>query len=367
MKAVKKTVSIILLLTVIITVFPSLTVRADYDTYASYVAKYKEFLNDSRWEPGTKWKDGKKPEHGKYQAYGCAALASDFEYYMYGTVGWKGTSYSKSSGIASGDIVKLSDPHWFVVLERTGDTLLTLEKHKDMVYVSDTHYRISNDVLQVYGYYNKSGKWVNSWNKAKFSKGYHFLDLEEQSISVEWSNNIENIKIYETDAVISVRGELTGALAKDVTERGLFLCDSDGVLLASYEEELNLTGAFTCVLSQFGVTELTGLTLSPGTAYRYSVFFTIAGTRFVSSEKEFVTDQYVAELMELTYPAGDLDRNSRVDSNDAVYLLRHTLFAESYPLYQSCDFTGDGRVSSNDAVYLLRHTLYPETYELKTK
>ena len=28
------------------------------------------------------------------------------------------------------------------------------------------------------------------------------------------------------------------------------------------------------------------------------------------------------------------------------------------------DFTGDGKVSSADAVYLLRHTLFPEMYPL---
>jgi len=368
MKTVKKTVSVILLMAVIITVFPSLSVKAgSFETYAAYVAKYKEFFADSRWAPGTAWKDGKTPEHGKYKAYGCAALASDFEYYMYGTYGWKGDTYYKSSGIAAGDIVKLSDPHWFIVLERTGDTLLTAEKHKDKVYISDTHYRISNGVLQVYGYYNKSGKWIYGWKKASFSKGYHFLGIEETCIAVEWSAAAESFRISDTNAVISVRGELTGASAKDVAGRGVLLYDPEGALIASYEEEPGLTGAFGSVLSQFDITALTGVTLTPGTAYRYSVFYTIAGTRFVSPENEFVTDQYVAELTEFTYPAGDLDRNLRVDSNDAVYLLRHTLFAEEYPLYQPCDFTGDGKVTSTDAVHLLRHTLYPETYELKTK
>ena len=64
------------------------------------------------------------------------------------------------------------------------------------------------------------------------------------------------------------------------------------------------------------------------------------------------------------YELGDLDRDGDVDSDDAIYLLRHVLFGESYPIYAYADFDGSGRVSSNDAIYLLRHVLFGDSYPL---
>ena len=61
---------------------------------------------------------------------------------------------------------------------------------------------------------------------------------------------------------------------------------------------------------------------------------------------------------------GDYDGNGKVDSDDAVYLLRHTLFPEMYPVDGDADVDRSGQVNSDDAVYLLRHTLFPELYPL---
>ena len=58
---------------------------------------------------------------------------------------------------------------------------------------------------------------------------------------------------------------------------------------------------------------------------------------------------------------GDMDSNKKVNSNDAVYLLYHTLFGkEEYPIKQSGDIDGNGKTNSNDAVYLLYHVLFGE-------
>lgn len=58
---------------------------------------------------------------------------------------------------------------------------------------------------------------------------------------------------------------------------------------------------------------------------------------------------------------GDMDSNEKKNSNDAVYLLYHTLFGkEDYPIKQSGDLDGNGKVNSNDAVYLLYHVLFGE-------
>ena len=50
--------------------------------------------------------------------------------------------------------------------------------------------------------------------------------------------------------------------------------------------------------------------------------------------------------------------------SDAIYLLRHTIMEDLYPITQSGDVNGDGKVNSADAIYLLRHTIMPNLYPL---
>ena len=61
---------------------------------------------------------------------------------------------------------------------------------------------------------------------------------------------------------------------------------------------------------------------------------------------------------------GDMNGDGAVSDADALYLLRHTLFEERYPISQSGDVNGDGIVSDADALYLLRFTLFEDRYPL---
>ena len=66
----------------------------------------------------------------------------------------------------------------------------------------------------------------------------------------------------------------------------------------------------------------------------------------------------------LAYPKGDMDRNNKVDENDAIYLLWHVFFPEEYPIYAWADFDQSGAVNENDGIYLLWHVFFPEEYPL---
>ncbi len=61
---------------------------------------------------------------------------------------------------------------------------------------------------------------------------------------------------------------------------------------------------------------------------------------------------------------GDIDGSGAVTSDDAVYLLRYTLFPEAYPVSDFADFDHNEKITSDDAVYLLRYTLFPDAYPL---
>ncbi|MBQ7778871.1 MAG: leucine-rich repeat domain-containing protein [Clostridia bacterium] len=63
--------------------------------------------------------------------------------------------------------------------------------------------------------------------------------------------------------------------------------------------------------------------------------------------------------------AGDTDGDGDVDVADAVYLLRHVLKPQDYPVTAESDMDGDEDTDVADAVYLLRHTLMPSKYPLK--
>ena len=88
---------------------------------------------------------------------------------------------------------------------------------------------------------------------------------------------------------------------------------------------------------------------------------------FVGWDKEVVACDGNAEytaVYEILYHAGDVDRNHVVNEDDAIYLLRHVVFPEKYPIHVVADYDGDGDVDGDDAIYLLRHVVFPDKYPL---
>ena len=69
----------------------------------------------------------------------------------------------------------------------------------------------------------------------------------------------------------------------------------------------------------------------------------------------------------LNYLAGDMNDDGDINSNDAIYLLRHTMNSFRYPINQPGDVNDDLATNSNDAIYLLRFTMNPTRYPLHPK
>lgn len=114
-----------------------------------YSKKVSDFVSDSRWKNGIKWNASQKPKLSPYSAWGCCAYVCDFAKYVFNKNSYKdGTKFTKVSAIKSGDIIQISG-HWFVVLERSGNTLKTAEGNVNngKVRISSTTYKIKDNCL----------------------------------------------------------------------------------------------------------------------------------------------------------------------------------------------------------------------------
>ena len=61
---------------------------------------------------------------------------------------------------------------------------------------------------------------------------------------------------------------------------------------------------------------------------------------------------------------GDFNGDKKVNDQDVIALLWHTLFPDLYPIDADGDINGDGKVNDQDVIALLWHTLFPNLYPL---
>ena len=82
-------------------------------------------------------------------------------------------------------------------------------------------------------------------------------------------------------------------------------------------------------------------------------------------EVRLVQDDVVFDCLTVII-SGDFDGDGSIAPSDALYLLRHSILHERYPLYEeNVDYNTDGIFDAKDAVYLLYHATKPEEYPLE--
>lgn len=63
--------------------------------------------------------------------------------------------------------------------------------------------------------------------------------------------------------------------------------------------------------------------------------------------------------------SGDVNGDGVLNTVDVIYLIKHTLLPDRYPIECDADFNGDGVITSDDAIYLLSHIMFPDRYPLQ--
>ena len=126
------------------------------------------------------------------------------------------------------------------------------------------------------------------------------------------------------------------------------------------DDALNLNGIELVYLTEAGEASVE---VTPEMVSGYNA--ATLGQQTVTVTYEGKTVQFQVNVSERpAFIPGDVDNDTVVDLDDAIYLLYHVNFKDTYPVQQPVDFNGDGKEDLDDAIYLLYHVNFKDTYPL---
>lgn len=201
MKTIKRLAAMLLALVLLVGLVPTMELEADAAISTStFATKVQEFISDSRWKTDTTWSSTQSPKLSTWDSSGCCAYAADFAAYVYGSTSaaWTGSDFTRFDNlneIRAGDIIYITG-HWFVVLERSGNTLRTAEGS----FSGKT--RVCSD-----GWGIVNGKIHNlmaSSPERTFEYGYHY-NFSDSSSSTSYSSSQIYHNIDMSAAVLASR------------------------------------------------------------------------------------------------------------------------------------------------------------------
>ena len=133
---------------------------------------------------------------------------------------------------------------------------------------------------------------------------------------------------------------------------------SNGVLKFYIVSTTDITSAETVVNLTFNV---------KSTFEGESTWMDINGSNLTDSLTNPIMLNFIgADDITLSDPiiAGDVNGDEIVDKDDAINLMMHIFFPDTYLVNQNVDFNNDKVVDKDDAIYLMMHIFFPDTYPI---
>ena len=201
-----------------------------YGSAEGLPASFQSFISDPRWCDGAEW-GARGPKISSFDSSGCAAYSADFAKYCYGTDDPRsGTYYNNTSEIQAGDVLVVGGilpktgeyaTHWFVCLQRNGNSLYVAEGNVAYTYNEGTpdeytvyrvrigwNYTIANGsyfyedprpIIEAYHYYDAQSPVITSaLIKNRTSEGY------DVTVTATDDSGVQTIGFYTWHSAMSV-------------------------------------------------------------------------------------------------------------------------------------------------------------------
>lgn len=261
------------------------------------------------------------------------AIASDAIYADYGTA-WAGitlpaqaTVSGKRNGAAASELVDVTwtKPEGKLTAQTTVNGTITLDE-------------------SIFNTEGMSDTEIAALTKVSVTVKWNSLDMasavqEDVTVNIPQGADVDDVEYLIKSAKVGLKLDADNAKVQDVA------LTNATVDISAYtgNEDVDATVAVTATITSYG-TEGTDV-------------FVLAG------EGASKTFNITLKIVEAGVP-GDMDDSGAVDSDDAIYLLMHTILPDSYPVKLNADVDSSGAVDSDDAIYLLMHTILPDSYPL---
>ena len=264
---------------------------------ASYDTLVSNFINDSRWRNGASW-GNRGPAESAYPSGSCCAYVADFIYKVYGIrrpaqLSTMAIGSTNPQDIRSGDIIHTTNGagHWFVVLYRNGNQLVTAEGNSTWRYecgdcapsvrVGNNYWGIEGNSLKALAYRNKPTQnigYIVRVGNGSYGGGTAVARGSYSSSSVTFTN----------DNNAGLRGVISNPACATVSQVGAKIWDNNGTLVVDHREDCGLRYS-TITQNLNVVAEAKPSGLKPGTNYSYQLWANIGGNVVYSNKGQFRT------------------------------------------------------------------------------
>ena len=207
----------------------------------------------------------------------CCGFAKKVFYDVFGERESSNTliQHPGSSGVKVGDFVKFTWEHYAVVLTVGSSTFTVVECNLDQSGQA----------------YNCKIRWNHSYNLSDiqyYVHSHNWDSVENTNVepSVSWST-YSSQEIKEGKVLLAKTASLSGATMDNVSTVGIDVYNSSNTLVKSKEENPDRSGQ-TYVHIWYDLSSELGLSITPGTVYKYSFWVKINGKKYEST-RETVT------------------------------------------------------------------------------